>query len=351
VGLIQSYFLSDKFLEGEHLDFLGLRAIYGAATNRAPTSLLPYGDAEIRQMHQSLWYNYEIQRRGIYEAMIDKVEEYALNYVKANRHLIGRVADETFLKLMALDVAMYYNRVFGVDSMQAFELYHLHPEDLLRVSIARQHVVMEGAPYSFSRFVYSIAGQGGVYAAAILLIVIYIGNFIKPILVITIFLVVFVSLFVWKLILKAEEQSLQGYIFLTGAVGLLNVAYALMLKLTMFLPSVGFSPFICMLLSALMQLFFIALYFSLTTFVIKNWKDLGAVRFKEIFAEGASKVKLDGLSKVLTEEKPKDGTDKSNAGWEAYNKYKASDANRAGQTGGTIERKDPFGRRNNNNRQ
>jgi hypothetical protein len=259
--------------------------------------------------------------------------------------MIGRVSDETFLKLFALNVAMQYNRIFGVGSMQAFELYYLHPEDLLRVGIARPHVVMEGAPYSFSRFVYSISGQGGIYAAAVYLLLIYLGSFLKPLMTIVIFIVVFASLFVWKLILRRQEQSLQGYVMLTAAVTGLNIAYALALKLTMQFPVFGFSPFVCMLLGALVQLLFLALYFSFTAFVVKNWKDLGALRFKEVFSDAAQKVKLEGLAEVINRTRPDANQEQRDSGWDAYQRYRDTDSQRERATGGRIERDDPFGRR------
>lgn len=327
VGIIEAYLLSERFHSSIDFDFLGLRTIYGRSNGLLINSLINDGDfnsyedtTSVSLLNASLvnsqWWNENIEIDDVdLENRIRKVEKYAIDYVASTGHLIGRVSDETYLRLMALSISMFYNKVFNIGVADTFELYNMCPEDLIRVSVANERTVMEGAPFTFGRYMYSLGSQGTVYFSALLMIVMYISAWLKAVLVLILFFLIFISLFVYKLVLNKEERSLQGYVFLIVLISLLNFFTAGIFKITMLLPATGLSPMIIMLIMTLLQLLILTIYINLVCVVAKNWKDLGAMTFKDMTETIITKIK----------EISKDVPDN---GWIEYEKIKLEDEKR-----------------------
>ena len=346
LGLIENYFMSDMFLEQNLTDIFGLRTLYGMRQGRP---LIHMQESDIDNLYRSQWFNDNLESDLEILNRIELVENYALEWIIENRHLIGRVSDETFLRLYALSVSMYHNKVFQIGSAETFELYNLNPEDLIRVATASGRVVMESAPYNFARFVYSASGQAGVLASAFLLLIVEFGNSFRSLVSVLIMLLVFISLFVFKLILEREKQALQGYINTMMVLMMLNFSYALMVRLVMNLPLMYVTPFISLVIQAILHLVLICIYVAFVIWVVKNWRDLGGKEFQNFFDSVIHKVSVSGNSLVKVTNDTLNTVAKTSSKamgklnpWELYNKYKKSDKARESLPGGRNSTRNPF---------
>lgn len=52
-----------------------------------------------------------------------------------NKELLGKISDETFLKVMAMYLSTKHNAAFGAQKASALEIYNLSNDDLIRMSI------------------------------------------------------------------------------------------------------------------------------------------------------------------------------------------------------------------------
>ena len=113
-----------------------------------------FSEEDLEKMHQSLWYQDHVSTKEK-EANIEKLTENARIFVAKNRKLIGKISDESFLKVMALSLALDHNNEFGIASARNIELFDLDTKDLIRVSVATRDVTMQDSSKSFSRFITS----------------------------------------------------------------------------------------------------------------------------------------------------------------------------------------------------
>lgn len=275
LGMIQPYLTSKEFMEDDN-DFLYLTDIYNL-----PRSLereVPFNDEDLKTMRKSAWAGL-VTTTDQYQKRIDIVNEYAKEYVSKNKDLIGKMSDETFLQVMALDLAFKHNTTFGVQSADSVEIYNLSNDDLLRLSIAPSDTVLANSSLTFGRFVYTSGGTFGVIAAALLVLVNWVSALVKPICVLVIFLSIFMSIFVFRVILRKNDNNLLGYLITVGLLCGENVLYSIMLKLTMFIPKIGFSTPACALTIAGLNLIYLSLLMYVTKVSLRDWRDLGFERY------------------------------------------------------------------------
>lgn len=282
MGLIEPYFTSDKFLYQEAKDPLGLRVIYEDIAGKQyapdPSTAGFYSQENLSAMRKSAWY-----AGGISSAECDKRLDYmtesARRFVAKNRELIGKISDDTFLKAMALSMAMDHNKAFGVQSCDSLELYNLSNDDLIRLSIADRDEVMINSTLSYPRFVYTVGGSPAVFAAALLSMVMWISGIVKPLLVVVAFVTIFVSIFIFRVCMRKEGTSLYGYMITALLLSFTNICYSLMLKASMFLPSLHFTPFMCILVQIVLQITYMVILLNVVGTAFKDWRDLGYARY------------------------------------------------------------------------
>lgn len=282
MGLIEPYLTSDKFLYDDNKDPLGLKYIYspvmGGDMAPDPATAGFYSAINISSMQNSGWFAkgispLECQKR------LDYMTERARRFVANNRELLGKISDDTFLKAMAMSMAIEHNRVFGAASCESLELYNLSNDDLIRLSIADRDEVMINSTLSYPRFVYTVGGSPAVFAAALLSMVMWISGLVKPILVVVAFLTIFVSIFVFRVCMRKEGTSIYGYMITALLLSGTNICYSVMLKASMFLPSLHFTPFMCILVQIVLQIGYMVLLWNVVGTAFRDWRDLGYARY------------------------------------------------------------------------
>lgn len=321
VGLIKDYLTSDSFMLESSKDNLHLRQIYDLEQNSVIES--PFTPEDISLMQQSEWCNTQLTDEEV-TIRIEKLNEGAKAFVQKNKQLLGRISDETFLKAMALDLAMEHNKLFGVEAASSLEIYDLSPDDLVRLSILPRDIVMKGSPYSYSRYIFENVGVVGIYAAAILDMVLFIGGWVKPMVTLGIFMIIWISIFVNKLVLRKETGNVKGNIRLIILLSSINLIYAINLKVSTLLPQIGLPPVVCLIALIVMHLIYISFFIWIMTIVTLHWRDLGNDKLK--MTELEVREFLVGNSVLRRIEERRDNP--TNKGWELYKMFHTKDKQR-----------------------
>lgn len=211
-----------------------------------------------------------------YYNRVEKMDVYARDFVARNKDLLGKVTDETFLKVMALAMAVKYNQLFGVPSANSIEIFNMASEDLMRLCVVPTEEAVMASTMSYPRFVYTFGGEAAVYLAAILSIILWIGSYIKPLCTVIIFVSVFVSIFVFRVVLRRKSANLWGYFVTVCLLCLTNILHALVLKVGVSLPNFGLPPVACFLFMIILQVVYLLILAYVTGVSLKDWANLGA---------------------------------------------------------------------------
>ena len=81
---------------------------------------------------------------------------------------------------MALQLAIEYNKIFNVAYGNGIEIMNVDTRDLLRFMVADNANVYKYYSYSFARYTYEQSGGLGVIFSALLLAILWLTGFIKP---------------------------------------------------------------------------------------------------------------------------------------------------------------------------
>lgn len=281
MGYCQAFFNDASFLE-EGSDFFNLYEVYAAPAPRTYEFLPELTQEELDNLRNSQWCNVDISVKGKVDR-IERLNQFAQEWIANNRGMIGRVSDETFLKCFSLACAMEHNRLFNTQRADYLEIQELSNEDLLRLTIADHNDVMANSSMSYARFVYTQGGTMAVYVAAILEIVNFIGSWVKPAVTLAVFLIACISIFVLKLMLNRGNNSIYGYVVTIVLMCSVNVLGALFIKLSMFIPTLGFTPTVCMLAQILVQIGYIFLQIKIVTIALSDWKNIGFSKHESMF--------------------------------------------------------------------
>lgn len=280
VNLCDAYFNSKDFMESTDSDFLGLYQLYDTMGSMI---ILPiFNEDSITGARQSQWFVGTLMPEddvlNRLELMTNKVREFVMK----NKSLIGKVTDETFLKCMAMDLAIEYNNIFGIPSANAFEVYNLSNTDLMRLTIADKASTLEGSPMSFSRFVYNEAGTPGVYASVFLVITTMFVQTMKTVITIAIMVLLIVSVFVFKILLRKSNQSIAGYLLTLLVICSTNILYAIILKISLAIPQTGLAPTLCIIIQIIVQLAYLFVLAVVLGFALRDWKNIGFTHYEAI---------------------------------------------------------------------
>ena len=282
MGLISPYFTSPEFLELEGKDITGLRHIYFglADDNYIPDVALDnlYTENNLSAMRSSYWYAEDVDPSEA-NKRLQYMEKEARNFVYENKELIGKISDETFLKVMAMHLALQHNKAFNLPKASALEIYNMSTDDLVRMSVTDTKEVMLNSTLSYPRYIYTVGGTPAVYAAALLSMVNWICGIAKPVLVQASFVIIFVSIFIFCVCLRKSDTSVFGYIITTVILSATNILYSVLLKLSMWLPELGLTPFMCLLFLCAIQILYIIVLVEVVWLILKDWRDLAFSRY------------------------------------------------------------------------
>ena len=216
-----------------------------------------------------------------YYNRVDEMDGFLREFITKNRDMLGRVTDETFIKVTALAMSIKYNQLFGVPNANAVEIFNMDSYDLLRVGMASKEDVVMSSPMSFSRFVYTFGGVAGTYSAAFLGIILWLGSFIKPLCTIVVFMSVFLSLFIFKVVLRRESANIIGYVQTVLLLCCTNIAHAIILKVSLRLPSLGLSTTGCLIFMLIGQVTYLLILSYVVGVAARDWQNLGAGIYSE----------------------------------------------------------------------
>lgn len=307
LGYIQPYFTSEQFMQ-EGMDYFGLYTLYDVTPPMLYTDELVVLGDKLSAARDSQWCNMDISDSAKIKR-IEKLNEYARQWVAEHKELLGKVTDETFLKCMALACAMEHNRLFNTLRADNLEIYELSNEDLMRLSIADRDTVMKSSTMSYARFVFTVGGTPAVYAAALLTLVNFLSSWVKPIATLLVFCITCISIFVFKLILRKNNNSIYGYICTILLMCSINVLGSVFLKLSMYIPNTGLSPTVCILVQIVIQCAYLFCLFWIIKTALKDWRNVGFERYNAGFNKLTSRqqysVEVD--------------TPKQKNGWDYYN--------------------------------
>lgn len=288
LGYCQAFFESPEFLE-EGNDFFNLYALYDVLAPRE-YKYLPmlintesggdYTAAEqkVDALRNSQWCAYGVGSEKATQARIEELMKFAQAWVANNRGMIGKVSDETFLKCFALACAMEHNRIFNTQHADYLEIQEVSNEDLLRLSIADHNDVMSSSTMSYARFVYTQGGNIAVYLAAILEIVNFISAWVKPLCTMIVFVLAVGSIFVLKLILRRNNNSVYGYVVTIALMCSVNVLGALATKALMYIPRLGFTTSVNILAVIIVQVLYMVLQYKIVMTALKDYRNIGFQR-------------------------------------------------------------------------
>lgn len=269
-GLIQAYFESEYFME-QSQDVLGFDTVYGVKNSLKESSI--FTDEDIEKIQRSLWYS-ELTGDAVREKLTE-LDMKARKYIVRNRNLINKISDETFLKCMALTLAIEYNKLFHISAADSLELFNVDTRDIIRLSLTNRTAAMNGASKSFARFVYDESGTLGVISAALLVVVYFITSFIKPIFMLIVLASLIVSLVIRRLFKRDEEHTVEGFLISLLLICGTNIVYALCLKGIVFLPKLDVSTLILVVIQVLIQSSYIGIILILLKVIQKDWRSLG----------------------------------------------------------------------------
>ena len=315
IGFAKDYLTSEEFMGENSVDLFYLKQVYNLYLDFDYTS--PFFEDQLKTMRNSLWYNDNLTPDEVI-SRIGKLDDDAKRFVATNKLLLGKISDETFLKMMAMAMAIQYNKLYGVGVANSIEIFNLSPEDIIRVSITNTETAMKGSPYSYARFVFENAGEPGVYAAAILEMVLFISGWVKPLVSLSIFLLFYVSIFIHRLVLGRSGANVKSYLTLTGLLVLINISYAFVLKLSTMLPSLGLPPTVCLFALILIHTLYIVLFLQLIFTAATNWRDLGYSTFRDKALEAREKLNPEYIRSKINQRRE----EPTNEGWEEYKMLK-----------------------------
>ena len=145
----------------------------------------------------------------------------------------------------------------------------------MRLSIDDRDSVMKSSTMSYARFVFTSGGTPAVYAAALLTLVNFISSWVKPIVTLLVFCITCISIFLFKLILRKSNNSIYGYVCTILLMCAVNVLGSGFLKISMYIPSTGMSPTVCILIQILIQCAYIYLLMWIVGVALKDWRNVG----------------------------------------------------------------------------
>lgn len=287
VGLSSRYFTSPNFMEKDY-DPLHLYEIYGIIPDDKVMMADIFTTDEKLGMRSSVWYN-PLKADDV-EKRIEICTNYCREFIAEYKDLLMKVSDETFLKVMALTMAMKYNQVFGITTANCYEIFDMDSSDLLRMCLAKESDVMLSSVLSYPRFVMTYGGEAGIYAAALVIMIMQVGSFVKPACVVLSFIAIFLSIFVFKVVLRRKNMSIYGYFVTMCSLSAMNILHALILKACTILPKLGLSLFWCAIFILVTQIAYLLMLAYATGTALVDLHDLGFNRHKAKYEELSNKL-------------------------------------------------------------
>lgn len=280
--IIGPYLKSDEFLVDGY-DILGMDKILNLPNQRLCYNFAFIQD-ELNYMSLSQWYPTDMYTVEMKTAAVDRLYDKARTYVAENADLIGKVPDEVFLKVMAMQLAIEFNKEFNAPYGKSVEIMNIDTRDLARFMVADRATMYKYFSYGYARYTYEEAGGIGVIFAGLFIAVLWLTSFIKPLfMIIIIGLLIFNTIF-RKLLFRKESKSIEGYLIGCACLCLTNYAYAGMLKVSLNIANTGLGSITALACALIVQIAYIACLVGILMIEVKDWKNSGYGEFANIGA-------------------------------------------------------------------
>lgn len=285
--IINPYLTSNEFLEDGY-DILGLYHIFDAET-MLPIYNYAFTDDEEARMKHSLWYPNSMSE-SLTLSKVDSIYDFARDYIIDNKDLLGKIPDEVFLKVFALQIAIEFNKEFGISYGNSIEIINVDSRDLMRFLVADKADIYKNSSYSFARFTYEEAGSIGVIFMALYTVVLWLTSFIKPAMMILILGLLIFNVIGRKILFQKESRCIEGYLIGCACLVMCNYAYSLMLKLTMMLVDLGIGGITTIVCAFLVQVLYVVGLIFILKIELKDWKNSGFFEFATVGGKITSKI-------------------------------------------------------------
>lgn len=280
IGMVEAYFTSNEFMQNQ--DVLGFKYIYDVNTTAYSDSV--FLEEDVDKMKASQWYCDDRMTQEELRVKIDQLDEEARYFVAENKDLLGKITDETFLKIMALSLSLEHNRIMNVPAARSMELFSVDSKDIIRLSIASRQDSMENSASSFSRFVYNISGGFGVLLTALLVAVYFASGLIKPVVLLFIIVAAVFSVLYKSMIKRQSSRALEGFLITLALLCGTNIVYCLVLKLSMLLPQTGLTSAVSIIVQIILQLAHVLIITALALWVLYDIDNMGFTGQVKLFA-------------------------------------------------------------------
>lgn len=266
------YLLSDEFLYDGY-DILGLYQIMRTQQQK-PSNVYIFSAEDIAKMSMSEWYDLDLTEEQKIQK-IEQVYDYARAFVSDHRMVLKHIPDSMFVKALAFACAVKYNQVFNAPHADSVKMIQVDNRDIMRFMLGDFYTVYSNYPYSFGRFVYKSAGTAGVLLSLILSVIVLVSNVIKPVLIGVMFILIILNICFRELLLNKPNRGVEGYFIGCGLFIVINLVYALLLKLTMIFANTGYPVVVAIVVAIVVQLLYMAALMFLIWIQLSEWKDLG----------------------------------------------------------------------------
>lgn len=273
MGMIGDYLLSEYFLT-EANDPLGLYDLYNINSNEKTSFINVEGDGATTTQ-STMWYVQDSYSAEEISSRIDQLYSHMRAYVVQNKDMIGRVTDETFVKTMMLDLSMEYNKLFRIPAAKGIEVFNIDSRDLIRLSLTDKNTAVINASNSFGKFTYEQAGGLGVIITAILIGVYFVVSIVKPALVIFLIALLIYNVLLKQMIKMEKGKVIEGLAYLLAIMAIINASYALVLKLSMFLPELGLGVLVSIIAQCIIQGLYLTGVFIVVMAIFKDFRNFG----------------------------------------------------------------------------
>ncbi len=243
----------------------------------------------ISQMKKSRWYpSSSTNRDELTQERIEEMYAYARNWIAVNNDLLGKVPDEVFLKVFAMELAIKFNQIWGVHTADSIEIMNIDTRDLARLMVSDRASVYKYYSYGFARFVYEEAGTIGVVFAAIYFVILWITSLVKPIMMVLILGLLIINVLGRKILFRKESRCIEGYLIGAACLVSCNYLYSLMLKVTLSVAELGFGSVMAIVMALLVQIVYVAGLCFICAVEVKDWKNNGFNEFATIGSQISS---------------------------------------------------------------
>lgn len=279
-GLLKPYFTSFEFME-VNSDLLGLYRPYGQNPPKDTGTM--FTDEEIETMRRSLWCNYQGLTTKQLKNNLSELDLEARKFIVDNRGMLDKVSDATFIKCMALYLATKHNSIMKVPACRGLEIYAMDTRDIMRLSLTNKSSVMKGSQKSFEKFCFDEGGTFSIILAGFLEVVYWITSLVKPVVIIVLIFALIVSYLYKKLLRLQGNHSLEGYLVSVSLICIVNIVYALCIKLSVLLPKYTSNIIMCLLGQIVLQIGYSLLLMSVAITIIRNLQDIGYYSYKSFY--------------------------------------------------------------------